>query len=320
MLTLTATKMAVHVPVSPEAKEDARKLLPSQNMFSLATGEILAQYDQDFVLGLYWLNRDESGFKDKLLDTLPDGCCRELVTKRMLSKSEGNVFLEHIAKAHPNEAPEIIWKLSNLAFDCCSRLGVSFGFYEMAELTKRCSKEAREITRDFDKTKPGAINNELQKVVEKPLREILAGRTDFSQAGLHFSAMALSGARGRSQVRQLLAPRGFLNPGGLSFQTPIEDFLIRTSLTVGMTPDEAFFAAMNARSSMCDKKLGTRQSGYLTRRLVTAFGRFISQRKTVAANDDGETRPLARQKMESAPSVMDSCLTARARQLAFQPV
>ena len=264
-------EMAVHVPVSPEAKEDARKLLPSQNMFSLATGEVLAQYDQDFVLGLYWLSRDESGLKDKLLEILPDDCCRELVTKRMLGKSEGNTLLEHIAKAHPNEAPEIIWKLSNLAFDCCSRLGVSFGFYEMAELAKRCLKEAREITRDFNKTKPGATNAELQKVVEKPLREILDGRTDFSRAGLHFSAMALSGARGRSQVRQLLAARGFLNPGGLSFQTPIEDFLICTSLTGGMTPDEAFFAAMNARSSMCDKKLGTRQSGYLTRRLVTAL-------------------------------------------------
>jgi len=264
-------EMAVHVPLSPEAIEDARKLLPSQNMFSLATGEVLAQYDQDFVLGLYWLSRDESGLKDKLLEILPDGCCRELVTKRMLGKSEGNTLLEHIAKAHPQKAPEIIWKLSNLAFDCCSRLGVSFGFYEMAELAKRCSKEAREITRDFNKTKPGAINSELQKAVEKPLREILDGRTDFNQAGLHFSAMALSGARGRSQVRQVLAARGFLNPGGLSFQTPIEDFLIRTSLTGGMTPDEAFFAAMNARSSMCDKKLGTRQSGYLTRRLVTAL-------------------------------------------------
>ena len=264
-------EMAVHVPMSPEAREDARRLLPSQNMFSLATGEVLAQYDQDFVLGLYWLSRDESGLKDKLLEILSDGCCRELVTKRTIGKSEGNILLEHISKKHPSEAPETIWRLSNMAFDCCSRMGVSFGFYELAEMAKRCSKKAREIGRDFDKTKPGAINTELQKVVETPLREILDGRTDFSQCGLHFSAMALSGARGRSQVRQLLAARGFLNPGGLSFQTPIEDFLIRTSLTGGMTPDEAFFAAMNARSSMCDKKLGTRQSGYLTRRLVTAL-------------------------------------------------
>jgi hypothetical protein len=264
-------EMAVHVPVSVEARDDARRLLPSQNMFSLATGEVLAQYDQDFVLGLYWLSRDESGFKDKLLEILPDGCCRELVTKRTMGKSEGNTLLEHISKTHPSQAPEIIWRLSNLAFDCCSRMGVSFGFYELAEMAKRCAKEAREVARDFNKAKPGAINTELQKVVEKTLREILNGRTDFGQAGLHFSAMALSGARGRSQVRQLLAARGFLNPGGLSFQTPIEDFFIRTSLAGGMTPDEAFFAAMNARSSMCDKKLGTRQSGYLTRRLVTAL-------------------------------------------------
>jgi hypothetical protein len=264
-------EMAVHVPVSAKAREDARKLLPSQNMFSLATGEVLAQYDQDFVLGLYWLSRDESGFKDKLLEILPEGCCRELVTKKAMDKSAGNALLEHISKAHPHQAPEIIWKLSKLAFNCCSRMGVSFGFYELVEMAKRCSKEARRVADDFDKSKPGAINAELQKVVEKPLREILDGKADFNQAGLHFSAMALSGARGRSQVRQLLAARGFLNPGGLSFKAPIDDFLICSSLTKGMSPDEAFFAAMNARSSMCDKKLGTRQSGYLTRRLVTAL-------------------------------------------------
>src|ERR1035441_8244302 len=49
-----------------------------------------------------------------------------------------------------------------------------------------------------------------------------------------------------------------------------------------MSSESAFFSAMNSRSSMCDKKLGTRQAGYLTRRLVTALWHY-----RVSAGDCG---------------------------------
>lgn len=70
-----------------------------------------------------------------------------------------------------------------------------------------------------------------------------------------------------------------------------------------MTPDEAFFAAMNARSSMCDKKLGTRQSGYLTRRLVTALWPVHITEKSC----DGKHRPRSPATCSSKNGVCIEC-------------
>jgi DNA-directed RNA polymerase beta' subunit len=265
-------EMAIHVPLSAAARDEATRMLPSQTMFSLATGKVLASYEQDFVLGLYWASREESGFKERLLKILPGDCCRQWAGKTVLDQGSGTDLLEHLAFAHPSQAPELIWKLSNLAYECCSTLGVSFGFYELAELATKCQDGSRIVLRNFDAMNPDATNEQLNKLVQKPLIELVkGGNSIFERPGLHFAAMALSGARGKQQVRQLVAARGFLSPGMEDFACPRDKFLVGSTLVHGMSAEEAFFGAMNSRSSMCDKKLGTRQAGYLTRRLVAAL-------------------------------------------------
>ena len=57
---------------------------------------------------------------------------------------------------------------------------------------------------------------------------------------------------------------------------------IDKALVAGMTWDEAFEAAKNARSSMCDKKLNTAKAGALTRRLMLAL-----QSQTIVELDCG---------------------------------
>lgn len=265
-------EMAIHVPLSSAAREEANRMLPSQTLFSLATGKVLASYEQDFVLGLYWASREESGFKGRLLKILPADCCRRWTDKTVIDQDAGADLLEHLASVHPNQAPELIWKLSNLAYECCSTLGVSFGFYELAELATRCRDGSRDALRSFEALKPDAINEQLNKLVQKPLIDLVkGGKNIFERPGLHFAAMALSGARGKQQVRQLVAARGFLSPGMEAFDCSSDQFLVGSPLVHGMSAEEAFFGAMNSRSSMCDKKLRTRQAGYLTRRLVTAL-------------------------------------------------
>jgi DNA-directed RNA polymerase beta' subunit len=89
--------------------------------------------------------------------------------------------------------------------------------------------------------------------------------------------MALSGARGKKQIRQLIAARGMLEPGKTGFD-PFdkgrEHFFFSQPLAVGHDADSAFWAAMNARSSMVDKKLGTGYAGGLTRSMVFALWPF----------------------------------------------
>ena len=64
------------------------------------------------------------------------------------------------------------------------------------------------------------------------------------------------------------------SPGVTSFKSDPEKFYFCRSLVDGLSPDDAFWAAMNARSSMCDKKLGTGHAGALTRELVFALWPF----------------------------------------------
>ena len=297
-------EMAIHVPLSAASHADAEKMLPSKNMLSLAFGEVLpseenddkiriksrgelglsakslgvlAQHEQDFVLGLYWASRKESGFKERLLAILPKACCREWVGGHVLDQKNGADLLEHLVKAHREAAAEVIWKLSNLAFECCSKLGVSFGFYELIKLANQCHDKSVDMLHGFKIEEPGGLNSQLNKFVQQPLLDLVeqrplnGGKDIFEHPGRHFAAMALSGARGKQQVRQLIASRGFLSPGMVDFESPNDRFVVQSALASGMSAEEAFFGAMNSRSSMCDKKLGTRKAGYLTRRLVTAL-------------------------------------------------
>ena len=42
-------EMVVHLPVARQAQLEAKRLLPSNSLFSLASGEVMAHFDQDFV-------------------------------------------------------------------------------------------------------------------------------------------------------------------------------------------------------------------------------------------------------------------------------
>src|ERR1039458_3399129 len=87
--------------------------------------------------------------------------------------------------------------------------------------------------------------------------------------------MSISGARGKlEQIRQIVAARGDLSPGVVGFKSYPENFYFSRSLVDGLSPDDGFWAAMNARNSMCDKKLGTGYAGALTRELVFALWPF----------------------------------------------
>jgi hypothetical protein len=267
-------EMVIHVPLGADAQKEAARLLPSRNLFSLATeapGNVLAHFDQDFVLGTYWLGAVGANETNAALGaSLPGDCCRTLIpAARRMSKGDGIKLLSHLATNHPDKAAQCIAEWMRMAFAACSKMGVSFGFYELREIASRI---AADVTRVCE-NKNGKSNDELQKISGEALDRIVADPSDFGCPGLHFAAMALSGARGKKQVRQIIAARGLLEPGTTGFKVG-EDmgrFFFRQSLVDGLGPEEAFFAAMNARSSMCDKKLGTGYAGALTRALVFAL-------------------------------------------------
>lgn len=105
------------------------------------------------------------------------------------------------------------------------------------------------------------LNKILQDIIGKSMPMAMVAR------------MVMSKARGQDQIAQLVLARGKLD--GMTKS-------IDKALVAGMTWDEAFEAAKNARSSMCDKKLNTAKAGTLTRRLMLAL-----QSQTIVEPDCG---------------------------------
>ncbi len=222
---------------------------------------------QDMVLGSYILSKTAGAKKLLPVSFAPcDECERFLSGPNPLDLKAGQSFLTHLCGSHAADVAEVLPYWMNRAFEAATEAGVSYGFLELAGFNINNLKKV------FDGLSKGTltsdkINQELNKHTLTLLNKALANP---GSPGYGLAVMALSGARGGGQVRQLLAARGYLAPGDTGFDANPDAFTFQTSLCKGMTPEQAFFAAMNGRSSMIDKKCGTPKAGYLTRKLVLA--------------------------------------------------
>jgi len=217
-------EMAIHALISEDSIIEADKLSPVNitNMTSVADGQPLADFDQDFVLGHYLLTGED--------------------------KEQG---LEKIKGMNPDE----IQAAMNDSFKAVTEAGVSFGFLELLELV-------------VSRTTVVESNKQLEL---QTIQELSAIKNSADAPGYNFAIMALSGARGRKQSSQIISSRGFLSPGAVGFESKASNFIIPESLVEGMSIDSSFWAAMNARSSMSDKQIGTAKAGDLMRKLVLAL-------------------------------------------------
>ncbi|MBQ6141035.1 MAG: hypothetical protein IJI54_07075 [Kiritimatiellae bacterium] len=261
-------EMVGHYPVSAAAQKEAARMLPDNNLLSAATGCSLAHFDQDFVMGSYWLSEFPC-LIEKLKDALKFDCCISKLPVDGVHADKGKWIdlLEHICKSHPENAVATVSDWLCISLEACSWMGVSFGFYDLLEIARKVEDQCKAA---------GHSNDSVQQVITNALQEFL-NNADKESPGIHVAGMAISGARGKKQIRQLIGARGFLSPGTLGYDlrgNVNDKFWFDDPLTKGMEWKTAFFAAMNARSSMCDKKLGTGHAGALTRKLVFALWPF----------------------------------------------
>jgi DNA-directed RNA polymerase beta' subunit len=264
--------MAVHM-VNSEDDEDARKLLPAEpaNLLSVATGDPVAELEQDTVLGTFLISIDQNLRAAFSKAILADGCicCKKITEAATWDERTCRVLMKHLCKRHPAEVARRIEEWTRLAFDTVTSKGVSFGFFDLLACRPEGIEDLIAETAANENSQPDSINSKLADAVEARMNKILETR-DPREPGFSVAAMAVSGARGDKQVRQLVAARGFLSPGGTCFDTNPKKFIFKESLCSGMSPETSFLAAMNGRSTMTDKKLSTRKAGHLTRLMVTA--------------------------------------------------
>jgi hypothetical protein len=240
-------EMSIHVLKNPESLIESARLSPDHpsNLLSiymresdtgLETGQPVVDFDQDWILGNYLLNNYQRG-------------------------TEGVVELKNILESDRNYKQKIVDKM-RASFKKVTEDGVSFSYLELVELALKISPT---LNRSYS-----GKGTEFNSTIEEQVNTIMEDCVDHEgNPGHYFAAMALSGARGSKQTRQILGARGYLEPGPMGFEEPPEKyFIIQESLLEGMKPQSAYMSTYNARSSMIDKNMGTYSAGYLTRQLV----------------------------------------------------
>ena len=265
-------EISVHV-VGPDEMEDALMLLPTAegNLLSLASGRPVAEFDQDMVLGTCLISISPDLREKFLASILVEGCarCREVSAGELWDAETCCNLMEHLCTAHPSEVIERAPDWMRMAFDTITRKGVSFGYFDLLAcrpdgiqgVIRKMRGEPQERWPDYNARLSASVNDRLRGVM---------GRRDICEPGFYVAAMALSKARGDKQVRQLVAARGYLDAGDRGFKVSEKAFVFAESLVKGMSRDASFWAAMNGRSTMTDKKLSTGRAGHLTRMMVMA--------------------------------------------------
>ena len=245
-------EMAGHFPVSEAAQEDSRKLMPSRNVRSIATGKCLAHLDRDLVTGLELIHRAPERYRSQIEDEFRsdgveiDSDADALLADKTLPPGEfGKKVFSYWCEAYPDVAAKKIGALSRVAFRACTSEGISFGFFDLRDAQVESA--------------PG-------------------GEWRVTDGDPSLAVMVNSGANGAKQVGQVVKARGKLE----SVEGEIKESL------VGGMPWRTFFAAsQNARSSMCQKKIGTQKAGHLTRQLVLGLWDWIVAEED-CGSDEGE--------------------------------
>jgi len=290
-------EMSIHMPIREEEFAEADTMKPTQswNLFSLANQQPLANFDQDFVAGHFYISLEDQAQNELKTILAPLKCtkCTSIIEKPApWSKGHGETLLYHICKEHPAEAAIVVPKWMRLAFKTATEHGLSFGFLELVHLKERFGQITAafltEVNNISDIKQLSEATNSLGEHILKELRAVTSLSSD--HPGFGIAALAVSGARGTKQTRQLVSSRGYLDPGATGFECSLFDFLTRDSLVDGMTPHSSFLAAMNSRSSMIDKKLGTGRAGYLTRQLVLSGWNWVIKEGSCGVGSDFKSR------------------------------
>ncbi len=313
-------EMNLHLPHGDRAQAELSRLDPTRpgNLLSVADGRPVAAFSQDFVLGHYLLGLEPPGSEGRrrlwealAVERCEDGRCAALLPDDApWDEDRGEELLVHLCRAHPDRAAQATAAWMRLALQAATDRGTTIGFLELAPIRPAPQALAAEHARVAARTEPpdGGDNGPLDDLVRERLEQVV-GRGP-AEPGFGVAAMAVSGARGRTQVRQLLAARGYLWPGVRTFRSKGEPFYFESSLLDGMDPDTAFAASYNTRSSMCDKKLLTARAGALTRKLVLACWPWVVVRGDCGIAD--EARGVATCGLAGELCVCEGCYYASA--------
>ncbi|MGB2762572.1 MAG: DNA-directed RNA polymerase subunit beta' [Minisyncoccales bacterium] len=135
-------QMAVHLPLSDEAQEEAKQLMLSTvNLLKPATGTAVVSPSKDIVLGCYWITKIKEG-------ALGEGKIFGSKNEAILAKDTGLVDLRAKIKVRFKEGEIIETTVGRILFNIT--LPDSYSFVNEQIKSKKLEKIVNEIIEDYD--------------------------------------------------------------------------------------------------------------------------------------------------------------------------
>jgi len=264
--------MTVHTPISEEALEESRKMMPSRNLYQPGTGNLMMAPDQEAQLGIYYMSKTQGG-RDKLNKILGT----KYAVKNVLTGGETKKLLKKISEQDPNEFGKIITELKEAGENQSYQMGFSLGMEDIQLFGKQRNTIVNKIQSMVTKNPENVnqINQSATRLVDELLSNGLKNKNNA------FFDMVESGARGKmTQVRSILASPLFLDDAkGMTIP-----HVIKKSYAEGLDPSDYWMSLYGARKGMIDRSVQTSVPGAYAKDIIN------NTLDMVIAKDDCNTK------------------------------
>jgi len=282
--------MAVHVPVSHEAINDAIKMMPSNHLYNDVNDKIEAFPDHAAATGIYLLSKSQKG-RQSINAIMPDGYkVKDVITKPQLKS-----MLTELAKKDSKSTASIVDKLIRLGDTYAYETGFSFGLSDMAPLTALRKDVIKRIKKDI---KTNNAYNDPSKLIDI-YRRYASDASDmitnyYKKTDNPIGDLMVSKSRGSaSQIRDGVFSQIYINSDDV-LPKPIEHSFIE-----GLTPREYMASAAGARIGVLGRAQGTAAPGALGKVL------FTNANNLVVNKDKGESMGVISFSTDNANDIID---------------
>jgi DNA-directed RNA polymerase subunit beta' len=253
--------VTLHVPASEEARKEALKMLPSNNLYNAKAMDLNYVPDHEAVMGLYMMSQTPEGRK-KFNSMLPKS-----VTPITETSNKKEIFkrLSEVAKNHPQQYNTIATHLKEEGDHYATMAGFSVTLADMKSPFAAKVKQMYAIAMK----KPGDKLKNLMAV------DALIKEHSTDDKNNNYVKMVLSDSRGsKENLKQILyAPGMMQDHNGKTILRPV-----LSNYGSGADFADYWTAGYGARKGTLDKQMSTSRPGALNKEIVnTSMAIVISE-------------------------------------------
>jgi DNA-directed RNA polymerase subunit beta' len=261
--------MTVHTPISDAANEEAKKMLPSANLFKPGSGQLMIAPSQEAQTGLFYLSQNMAA-RAKLNAMLP----KDHQITGTLDKKATAILLGDLARSMPGaEYAKIVNMMRDEGARHAYERGFTLGLNDLAtptaERNRIVAAAGKSLAKATTEAQAVAINNKANEMIDGMLARSLKGKNN------PLYDMVDSGAKGnRSQLRQIMAtPLMVADEKGRIVRSTI-----KKSYTEGLDLPDYWTSMYGARRGMMDRAVQTSLPGAFSKDIMaTTIDNVISK-------------------------------------------